>query len=121
MQKEEQCFEAGAAVEKVYIDEYIPKKYQLIQQLKMAKDIERYPNLSTVLMVEKVLEKHRAVPIKITALKEKLPKQVMHNTLRVILEYLWESGKIIYGPKGVQWIYSKPAHLNKMLKDSLEI
>ena len=98
MQKEEQCFEleAGAAVEKVYIDEYIPKKYQLIVQLKMAKGIERYPNLSTVLMVEKVLEKHRAVPIKITALKEKLPKQVMHNTLRVILEYLWESGKIIY-------------------------
>jgi len=83
--------------------------------------IIRYPNLNTVLMVEDFLKKHRDMPIKIVELKEKLPKQVMHQTLKIILEYLWKSGKIIYGPKGMQWIYSEPEHLKKMMQDSLEI
>jgi len=106
-----------------------PFKYQLISKgdkMKLTKTelIEkgrRYPNLSTVLMVEDVLRKHKDKPMKISELKKKLPKQVMHPTLMLILEYLFESGKIIYGPKGVQWIYSKPEHLKKMKEDSLEI
>jgi len=81
----------------------------------------RYPNLSTVLMVEDYLKKHRDLPIKITELKGALPKQVMHSTLKIILLYLYKSGKIIYGPKGIQWIYSEPEHLRKMLKGTLEI
>jgi len=83
--------------------------------------IKRYPNLNTVLMVEDVLKKHRDMPMSIPELKEKLPKQVMHQTLKIILEYLWKSGKIIYGPKGVQWIYSEPEHLRKMMEDTLEV
>ena len=82
---------------------------------------KRYPNLNTVLMVEDFLQTNRDLPIKIADLKKKLPKQIMHQTLIVILEYLWKSGKIIYGPKGIQWIYSEPEHLKKMFKDSLEI
>ena len=83
--------------------------------------IKRYPNLSTVLMVEDFLKRHRDVPMKLSELRKKLPKQVMHQTLKLILEYLWKSGKIIYGPKGVQWIYSEPGHLRKMMEDSLEV
>lgn len=82
---------------------------------------KRYPNLNTVLMIEDFLKEHRDIPIKISELKKQLPKQVMHQTLVVILEYLWRSGKIIYGPKGIQWIYSEPEHLRKMLEGSLEI
>ncbi len=81
----------------------------------------RYPNLSTVLMVEEFLKKHRDAPMRISILRAKLPKQVMHQTLKLILEYLWRSGKIIYGPRGLQWIYSEPKHLKSMLNDSLEI
>lgn len=81
----------------------------------------RYPNLNTVLMVEDFLESHRDMPMKISELKSKLPKKVMHQTLKVILEYLWISGKIIYGPKGIQWIYSRQEHLKKMMEDSLEV
>lgn len=81
----------------------------------------RYPNLNTVLMVEKFLEKNRDIPTKFSELKKKLPKQIMHPTLKIILEYLWRSGKIIYGPKGVQWIYSEPEHLRKIMEDSLEV
>ena len=76
---------------------------------------KRYPNLNTVLMVEDFLEKYRDKPMKISEIKTKLPKQIMHQTLKLILIYLWKSGKIIYGPKGIQWIYSEPEHLKKMM------
>lgn len=85
------------------------------------KKIRRYPNLNTVLMVEDFLKEHRDIPIKLAALRQRLPKQVMHQTLKIILEYLWQSGKIIYGPKGVQWIYSEPEHLKKMMHNTLEV
>ncbi len=83
--------------------------------------VRRYPNLNTVLMVEEFLKEHQDMPLKISEIKEQLPKQVMHQTLKVILEYLWRSGKIIYGPKGVQWIYREPEHMRKMLESALEL
>ena len=83
--------------------------------------IVRYPNLQTVLMVEETLKKKRDMPITISALKKQLPRQVMHGTVHIILEYLWRSGKIMYGPKGIQWIYVEPAHLQKMLENGLEV
>ena len=88
---------------------------------KEGRNIKRYPNLNTVLMVEDFLERNRDMPILFPELKKKLPKQIMHQTLNLILEYLWRSGKIIYGPRGIQWIYSEPEHLKKMLEDSLEV
>ena len=88
---------------------------------KKGKKILRYPNLNTVLMVEDFLKKHRDIPIKISELRKRLPRQVMHQTIKIILEYLWNSGKIIYGPKGIQWIYSEPEHLKRMMKGALEV
>jgi len=82
---------------------------------------KRYPTLMTVLMVEDFLKEHSDIPMKISEIKNKLPKQVMHQTLKVVLEYLYRSGKIIYGPKGIQWIYMEPEHIKKMLKNSVEI
>ena len=84
-------------------------------------DSFRYPNLHTILMVEESLKQQRDIPIKISELKRNLPKQVMHQTLKIILNYLFMSGKIIYGPRGVQWIYSEPEHLKEMMKTSLEL
>jgi len=84
-------------------------------------EVKRYPNLSTVLMVEYFLKKHRDMPMKISDIKKKLPKKIMHQTLKIVLEYLWRSGKIIYGPRGVQWIYTEPEHLKKMFENILEI
>lgn len=78
---------------------------------------KRYPNLSTVIMVEKVLEENSFEPMKVSQLKRKLPKQVMHQSLLLILEYLWRSGKIIYGPKGIQWIYT--SDMDKLKEQSV--
>lgn len=95
------------------------KETELVQ--KEDHSVRRYPNLNTVLMVEDFLKAHRDLPLKLSEIKKQLPKQVMHETLKVILEYLWRSGKIIYGPKGIQWIYSESEHLRKMLEDTLEV
>ena len=69
----------------------------------------RSPNLSTILMVEDTL-KHSHSAVSRPELKKKLPKQVMHQTLDVILHYLWKSGKIAYTPKGIAWIFTEPEH-----------
>ena len=92
-----------------------------MKKIKYKQKFERYPNLNTVLMVEDVLRRHQDIPLKISELKNLLPKKVMHQTLKIILIYLWRSGKIIYGPKGLQWIYSEPEHLKKMLENTLEV
>lgn len=91
------------------------------EMIEKTNKIRRYPNLNTVLMVEDFLKRHRDMPIKLSELKKQLPKQIMHQTLIIIMEYLWKSGKIIYGPKGIQWIYSEPEHLRKMFEGSLEV
>ena len=102
----------------------------MINKLKISKteliekedhNTKRYPNLNTVLMVEDFLKKNRDIPMKISDIRKGLPKQVMHQTLKLILEYLWRSGKIIYGSKGIQWIYEEPEHIKKFAKDTLEV
>jgi len=82
---------------------------------------KRYPNLTTVIMVENFLKDNRDMPLLISEIRRRLPKQVMHQTLKIILEYLWNSGKIVYGPRGIQWIYSEPEHLRIMKEDTLKI
>ncbi len=61
------------------------------------------PTLATILMVEDLL-KHQSKPISLSNIRKKLPKQVMHQTLKVILSYLWQSKKIEYTPEGIRWI-----------------
>ncbi|MBR9692708.1 hypothetical protein GOV07_02120 [Candidatus Woesearchaeota archaeon] len=72
-------------------------------------------------MVEHFLKKQRDIPLQLATIRKQLPKQVMHQTLKVILDYLWKSGKILYGPKGIQWIYVQPEHLKEMLDDAVEV
>ena len=63
------------------------------------------PNLKTILMVEDAI---RSANSSVTReqLKRILPKQVMHQTLNVILAYLARDGKIYDGRKGITWIYN---------------
>ena len=56
--------------------------------------LEHSPTLNTVLMVEEVLKNMEESVITIAELKRKLPKQINHNTLKIILEYLETSNKI---------------------------
>ena len=83
-------------------------------------EIIHYPNLKTVLMVEEVLQKSNK-PLKREQLKNKMKKQIMHQTLNVILKYLEDSGKIIDGRKGIVWIYNPSTKLDKAIKGGVEL
>jgi len=83
--------------------------------------LEHSPTLNTVLMVEHTLKEIEDSIITIADLKRKLPKQVNHNTLKVILEYLEESNKIAVSLKGLTWIHNTNQNLKKAISKGLEL
>jgi len=74
------------------------------------------PRLDTIKMVEKTLKNMDESVIKISALKRLLPKQVNHNTLLEILDYLQTSHKIFIGIKGISWVHTSPKMRNILTK-----
>ncbi|MHB1830593.1 MAG: hypothetical protein ACYCO0_04335 [Candidatus Micrarchaeaceae archaeon] len=82
--------------------------------------VQHSPTLNTVLMVEQTLRDSKEV-IKISELKRRLPRKVMHATLLEILNYLQESGKILITTKGVVWTYVPSELMNKLKKGGLEL
>ena len=89
--------------------------------LKTAQKLEHAPTLNTVLMVETVLKNMKESVVTVAELKRKLPKQVNHNTLKVILEYLEESNKIAVTMKGITWIHNTNPKLRAAIARGLEI
>lgn len=79
------------------------------------------PTLNTVLMVEHTLQNMEESVVSIADLKKKLPNQVNHNTLKVILEYLEESNKIAVTMKGITWIHNTNPNLRKAVSKGLEL
>src|SRR3989344_5667822 len=79
--------------------------------------LEHSPTLNTVLMVEETLKNMEESVIKIADLKKRLPKQVNHNTLKIILEYLEVSNKILVTMKGITWIHNTNPNLKKAIKE----
>ena len=82
---------------------------------------EHSPTLNTVIMVEDSLKNMDGSVISIADLKKILPKQVNHNTLKVILEYLEESNKIAVSMKGITWIHNSNINLRKSVSTGLEL
>lgn len=79
----------------------------------------RSPTLSTVLMVEKFIEKYSGEFTK-TELWKKLPKKVMWQTYLIILDYLQSINKIGWDGEGVLAYIWNPK-LAKILAKRLEI
>ena len=74
---------------------------------------QRSPTLNTVLMVEETLMKAGEV-LTIGKLKRILPKQVMHQTLMAVIDYLEYSGKIVVHNDKVIWAFKPQSKLKKM-------
>ncbi len=84
--------------------------------------IQRHsPTLNTVFMVENALKDMDGSITTVAELKRKLPKQVNHNTLKVILEYLEESNKIAVTMKGITWIHTPNQKLRKAIEKGLRL
>ena len=63
------------------------------------------PQLDTIRMVEEFIQEHSG-EYKRRALWENLPKKMMYQTFKTIIEYLQESNKIAIDPRGkVCWIH----------------
>ncbi len=79
------------------------------------------PTLNTVIMVENVIKNAKNSIITIPEIKRSLPKQVNHYTLKVILEYLEASGKIVVTMKGITWIHNTNANLRQAIARGMEL
>jgi hypothetical protein len=88
---------------------------------KTIKKPEHWPTLNTVIMVEKILRNMDESVITIAEIKRKLPRQVNHNTLMVILKYLEASNKILVTLDGITWIHNPNPNLKKAIVEGLEI
>ncbi|PJB21357.1 MAG: hypothetical protein CO114_05755 [Euryarchaeota archaeon CG_4_9_14_3_um_filter_38_12] len=91
------------------------------QLLLQEQRLEHSPTLNTVIMVENTLRNMEESVISIAELKRKLPKQVNHTTLKIILAYLEESNKIAVTIKGITWIHNPNPNLRKAISKGLEL
>lgn len=80
--------------------------------------VQRSPTLNTVLMVEDVLKNAEGV-MSVAELRRKLPKQVMHQTLIAVLDYLDYSGKIAFRDSKVLWVFKEKSRLRE--KEGLKV
>lgn len=85
----------------------------------MTQQVLHYPRLDTVLMIEETL-KNANVAISKSELQRRLPKQVMRQTLNIVLDYLEEKGVIMIGSKGVLWVHNESPKMKKLLESSIE-
>ncbi|MFH1257260.1 MAG: hypothetical protein V1494_08300 [Candidatus Diapherotrites archaeon] len=92
-----------------------------MQEQVQLRRLEHSPTLNTVIMVEDTLKAMNESIISVANLKRKLPRQVNHNTLRTILEYLLESNKIAVSLKGITWIHNPNPNLRKAIATGLEL
>jgi len=90
-------------------------------ELMERRKIEHSPTLNTVFMVEETLKNMNESVISVAELKRRLPKQINHNTLKLILEYLEESNKIAVTMKGITWIHNTNPKLRKAMTEGLEL
>ena len=79
------------------------------------------PTLNTLLMVEQALKDVGESVITVAELKRRLPKQVNHNTLRQILEYLEDSNKIAVTLRGITWIHNSHPKLRRAIAQGHEL
>ncbi len=83
-------------------------------------EIIHYPNLKTMLMVEKIL-KEAETTLSREEIKERLPTQIMHQTLNVILNYMEQRGLILDGHKGILWTHNDSPKLREAVNKGIEI
>ncbi len=79
------------------------------------------PTLNTVIMVENTIQNAKESVITVAELKRKLPRQVNHNTLMAILEYLERNNKIAATLRGITWIQNDNPNLRRAIAKGLEL
>jgi len=92
-----------------------------MKQELLIRKVKHSPTLNTIFMVEDVIKNSDESVVSVAYIKKNLPRQVNHNTLMQILEYLEESNKIAVSLKGITWIHNNNPNLRKAISGGLEI
>ena len=78
-----------------------------------------YPRLDTVLMIEDAIKNARDYP-KRTELWKRLPKKVMYQTYKIVIDYLIESRKVMLTKDDkLVWVFADNKKLKKLIKESV--
>lgn len=82
------------------------------------RNLDRFPRLDTILMVEQHLFKHRGDKT-LTEIWRSLPRKVMWTTFLTTIDYLEYSGKIHVEPdRTVTWLWN-PSKISELKKKGL--
>jgi len=80
-----------------------------------------YPRLDTVLMIEDAIKNAKNYP-KRTELWNKLPKKVMYQTYKTVIDYLIESRKVILAKDDrMVWVFADNKKLKKLIEESVSV
>jgi hypothetical protein len=78
-----------------------------------------YPRLDTVLMVEDAIKNARDYP-KRTELWKTLPKKVMYQTYKIVVDYLIDSRKVMLTKDDkLVWVFADNEKLKKLIAESV--
>jgi len=95
-------------------------KYR-VKMEEIARNKGHWPNLDTVLTIEKTV-KDADLPPKRTELWKALPRQMMYQTFKTTLEYLEGSGKILIDKDDrVVWVGAESDVLEGLYKRALKV
>ena len=84
------------------------------------KNILHYPQLDSILMVEKTIIEIKDYPTKMQLWKS-LPKKMQYQTFNLILNYLEKSNKIIFENGKIIWIFPNNKKLNELIQGAVSV
>ena len=82
-------------------------------------ELKHYPNLKTILMVEKFLSDNWGELFSKAAIIRGLGGRINNNTLSAALDYLEESNKIMQSSKGIFWTKADKKKTERLMKDAI--
>jgi len=78
-----------------------------------------YPRLDTVLMVEDAIKNAKNYQSK-TSLWKKLPKKVMYQTYKIVIDYLIQSRKVMVTKDDkLVWVFADSPKARKLIEESV--
>ena len=81
-------------------------------------NILHYPQLDSILMVEKIIQEMDKYPTKMELWKA-LPKKMQYQTFKLILTYLEKSNKILFDKDKIIWIFPNNKKLNEFIQGAI--
>ena len=79
----------------------------------------RFPRLDTVLFLEEFVKENDG-EFKKKQLWNALPKKIMYQTFKIIMDYLIKSQKVIIKRNKVMWIFN-PVLMENLMENSVEV